>query len=82
MSGGLGWLEKLRLKKQLMLEQMDRGRVVTEQMKAERLRRRSDKLFNMKPGARKAIVEGLKLHKSPLQVMKDEYDRRKFEREK
>lgn len=77
----MGLLDKLKNKKQKVLDQMQRGREVTEQMKAARLRCKSDKLFNMKPGAHKAIVEGLKLRKTPMQVMKDEYDRRKLERE-
>jgi hypothetical protein len=35
----------------------------------------------MKPSARRAIIEGITLKKHPLDVMKEEYDRRKFERE-
>lgn len=73
--------KKLLKKKKDMQEQMQRGRIVTEQMRAEKLRRKQNKYANMKPGARKAIHDGLVMRKSPLDVMKDEYSRRKFERE-
>jgi len=74
-------LEKLKAKKKSMQEQMKRGLVVTEQMRAERLRKRIDKRIDMKPGARKTISEGIALRKSPLDVMHEEYNRRRFERE-
>jgi len=74
-------LERLKAKKKSMQEQMQRGRVVTEQMRAERKRKKINKLINMKPGARKAISDGIVLRKSPLDVMREEYDRRRFERE-
>lgn len=73
--------ERLLEKKHKLLEQYQRGKVVTEQMKAEKLRRKSNKLSSMKPGARKAITEGLALKKKPLSVMRDEYERRKKARE-
>jgi hypothetical protein len=62
-------------------QQIERGRVVTEQMKADRLRKKQNKLEHMKPGARKAISVGLKTRDSPLNVMKIEYLRRRYERE-
>ena len=74
-------LDKLREKKKSMQDQMERGRKVTEQMKAERLRKKIDKKINMKPGARQAIVHGMSMRKSPMDVMREEYDRRRFERE-
>ena len=50
-------------------------------MKAERIRKRSDNLQHMKPGARKAIIEGMAMKKNPMDVMKEEYSRRRYERE-
>ena len=35
----------------------------------------------MKPGARRAITEGIAMHKSPLDVMREEHSRRKYERQ-
>ena len=74
-------LERLKAKKKSMQERMQRGRVVTEQMRAERLRKRVDKRVDMKPGVRQAIVHGIALKKSPMDVMREEYSRRRFERE-
>lgn len=73
-------LNKLKEKKQKMQAQMDRGRKVTEQMKADKQRKKLRKAMDRKPGATKAISDGLVLKKSPLEVMKDEYSRRKYER--
>jgi len=56
--------------------------IKSEQQRAERLRRKNKKIKTMKDGARKAITEGLIQRKTPMQVMKDEYVRRKYEREK
>lgn len=61
-------------------EQIERGRQVTLQMKAERQRKKLRKFMDMKPGARKAITEGMMSKSSPLDVMKNEYKRRKYER--
>jgi epoxyqueuosine reductase QueG len=73
--------ERLLEKKRKMQEQYQRGKQITEQMKAERLRKKANKLSSMKPGARKAISEGLATRSKPLDVMKREYERRKYERE-
>lgn len=78
----MGIKEKLEKKKQELLEQMQRGRERTEQAKAEKLRRKQKRFKEMKPGARQAMVEGLIMHKKPWDVAKDEYNRRKYEREK
>jgi len=78
----MGLREKLEEKKRKMQEQIQRGRERTEQDRAERLRKRSNKLASMKPGTRRAITEGIALKKSPLDVMHEEYNRRKYEREK
>jgi len=61
-------------------EQIQRGRIVTEQMRADRLRKRTNKLADMKPGALKTIVVGLKTKANPMDLMKEEYARRKYER--
>ena len=74
-------LERLKAKKKSMLDQMQRGRVVTEQMRAERLRKKINKRIDMKPGVRQAIVHGLAMKKHPMDVMKGELSRRRFERE-
>jgi len=72
--------ERLKKKKQKMLDQMQRGREVTEQMKAEKKRKKIHKFKHMKPGAKRAITEGLILRKNPMSVMREEYDRRKYNR--
>ena len=59
---------------------MERGRVVTEQMRADRKRKKMDNLIHMKPGARQAIVHGMMMKKNPMNVMKEEYSRRRYER--
>ena len=74
-------LDRLKEKKQKMQSQMQRGRVVTEQMRAEKLRRKINKRIDMKPGAGQAIVHGMAMKKSPMDVMKEEYSRRRYERE-
>lgn len=72
--------EKLLHKKQKMQEQMQRGRERTQQQKAEKLRKKINKTIDMKPGAKKAILEGLMMNKTPKEVMKDELHRRRMER--
>lgn len=74
-------LDKMKAKKKSMQDQMQRGREVTEQMKAEKLRKKINKQLDMKPGARQAIVHGMALKKSPMDVMREEYERRRYERE-
>lgn len=70
-------LNNFILKKQM---QVQRGREITEQMKAERIRKKQNRLINAKPGAITAIRSGLVTHANPLDVMREEYDRRKYER--
>ena len=72
--------EKLRKKKKDLQAQYHRGIEVTEQMRAEKLRKKINKVVNLKPGARRAMHEGLMARKSPVDVMKEEYSRRKYER--
>ncbi len=78
----MGLRERLLKKKQKLLAQMEKGRKVSEQMKAERIRKKVKRVSDMKPGAKRAIVEGLMMHKSPVEVMREEYERRKYKRMK
>ena len=61
--------------------QIQRGREVTEQMRAEKPRKKNDWIDNTKPGSIRAIRVGLASKANPLDVMKEEYYRRKYERE-
>jgi len=61
---------------------IQRGREITEQMKAERARKRNKKISEMDDGALKAIMDGYRSKSNPMDVMKQEYYRRKYEREK
>lgn len=61
---------------------MKRGIERTEQMKAEKLRRKQNKLLNMKEGTKKTMLIGLQTKKKPFEVMMEEYERRKKLREK
>ena len=74
-------LTKLKEKKDKLKEQYHRGIEVTQQMKADKLCKRMKKAKDHTPGAVKAISEGIAFKKSPLDVMKEEYERRKYERE-
>lgn len=47
----------------------------------EKAKKRLKRLEQMKPGARRAITEGIAHHKSILDVMRDEAERRKYERQ-
>jgi hypothetical protein len=78
----MSWKDKLNKTKQKMQEQIQRGREITEQQRAEKLRRKADKIINMKPGAKRAIVEGFAMKSKPWDVARNEYVRRKHEREK
>lgn len=78
----MGLRERLLKKKQKLLAQMEKGRKVSEQMKAERIRKKVKRVSDMKPGAKRAIVEGLMMRKSPVEVMREEYERRKYKRMK
>ena len=74
-------LTKLKEKKDKLKKDYDRGKEVTQQMKAEKIRKRINKAQNRKPGPVKAISDGITLKKWPTAVMKEEYERRKYERE-
>jgi hypothetical protein len=81
MSGGMGWLEKLRLKKQLMLDKANemkaRGMVRTEQIRAERLREKQEKAEYLEPGT---FRYGLLHRQNPLDFMSDVKKRRENKR--
>lgn len=74
-------LEKLKEKKKKMQDTIQKVKEESEQQRAERIRKKRKKLSSMKPGARKAITEGLLMNKKVTDVMKDEYSRRKYERQ-
>lgn len=74
--------KKLEEKKKKMQKQIQRGRERTEKQRAEKLRRKANRIINMKPGAKRAIFEGLASKSNPVDVAKSEYYRRKYEREK
>lgn len=73
----MGFKDFLLNKKKELIDQYIRGKVVSEQIRAEKLRKHHQKIVDMKPGAKKAIVEGLNLHKSVWDVAHDEWLRRK-----
>ena len=62
-------------------QQIQKGQQITEQKKAEKLRKQKQKISDMKPGSITAIRKGLMTKANPLDVMKEEYARRKYERE-
>ena len=74
-------IDRLNAKRSKMQKQMRKGMEVTEQMKAEKKRKRLNKMVNMKPGARQAVVHGIVMKRKPLEVMREEYDRRRSVRE-
>ena len=74
--------ERLDKTKDKLMSMKQRGLEVTEQRRAEKLRRKTNKLMNMKPGTKRTMVEGLAMRQSPMDVMKNEAARRKYEREK
>lgn len=70
-------LEKLKQKKQKLKEQYQRGKIVTEQIRAERLRKKKHKMGNYEPGM---IRYGLAVKQNPIDLMKDAYERRQHKR--
>lgn len=61
---------------------IEKGKEVTQQMKAEKLRKKMNKLADTKPGAVTTMRKGIMAKQSPIDVMKEEYSRRKYKREK
>lgn len=60
--------------------QIQKGKEVTQQMKAEKLRKKMNRLTDAKPGAATTMRKGIMTHQSPIEVMKEEHSRRKYER--
>ena len=60
---------------------IQKGKEVTLQMKAEKLRKKMNKLQDAKPGTVTTMRKGIMTKQSPIDVMKEEYGRRKYERE-
>jgi len=73
---------KLKNIRDRMNEMKQRGLERTLQMQAEKQRKKIKRHQNRNPGAVKAIEEGLICKSNPLDVMKKEYHRRKYERTK
>ena len=71
-------LDRLKQKKKKIQEQMQRGRKVTEQMKAEKLRKKGKRMSMYEPGT---IRYGLVHKQNPLELMEDVKQRRKNKRE-
>lgn len=59
-------------------EQMQRGMVVTQQMKAEKLRKKNKKIKTYEPGT---IRYGLTHKQKTISFMRDVYEKRKNKRE-
>lgn len=63
-------------------QRIKEGKEISEQAKAEKMRKKHDRIKNMPEGSvRKIIYEGHAMNKKPLDVMRDEYRRRKNIRE-
>lgn len=76
-------LFKLAIKRKEMLETMEKGREVSRQMQDEKYRKKAKKVLEGKPSAVNTVRKHLLMRtKNPFDVMKDEYVRRKEEREK
>lgn len=70
--------DKLERKKQELKDRMQRGREVTEQMKAERMRKKQDKTKYLQPGT---FRYGLHHRQSITGFMEDVKERRRQKRE-
>ena len=70
-------LEKLKEKKKQMQEQMQRGREVTQQMKAEKMRKKIQKAKNYEKGT---IRYGLFHKQKTLDLMRDVWEKRREKR--
>lgn len=71
------YLEKLEKRKRELQERLQKARMDSEQDRARKLREKKHRVKGMKPGAKRAILEGLMYRKSPLEVMREEWERRK-----
>ena len=73
----MSWLEKFRKKKKELRDQYNRGKEVTLQMKAEKLRRKGKTFSSIEPGT---IRYGFAHKQNPLDMMKDAKCRRQQKR--
>lgn len=78
-------IQKVRFKlehiKSGMQDRIHHGRMVSEQMRAESLRKKNEKLLTGKASAFNTIRKHLLMRTTnPFEVAKDEYIRRKYER--
>lgn len=78
----MSWLDRLRRWVERKQMEIQEARVEYEQLRAERLREKQKRVSELPPGVKRTILEGLMYRKSPLEVMREEWDRRKYEREK
>jgi len=60
--------------------EIQRGKEITEQKRAENARKKIKRLQNAKPSAITTMRKGLVSKSSPIDVMKEEWHRRKYER--
>jgi len=72
------WAANFILKKQM---QVQRGREITEQKRAENMRKKINRIQDAKPSAITTMRRGFMTKANPIEVMREEYDRRKQERE-
>lgn len=72
------WLSNFILKYRM---QYHRGKEITEQMRAEKLRKKQNRIWDVKPSWKTDIRLGLATNSSPFDVMKKSMERRKYERE-
>ena len=80
-------IQRIRFKlehiKMGMQDQIHHGREVSRQMQDDRLRNKQKKVLDGKPSAFNTIRKHLLMRTSnPFEVAKDEYIRRKYERDK
>ena len=78
-------IQKVRFKlehiKSGMQDRIHHGREVSEQMRAESLRKKNEKILNSKPSAVNTVRKHLLMRTTnPFEVAKDELSRRKYER--
>ena len=73
----MSWVDKLKKKKQSLKDQYNRGKVVTEQIRADKLRKRKQKMGALEPGM---VRYGLTVKQHPVDFMKDSLERRQRKR--
>jgi len=76
----MSWKEKIQKYIDGKKEQIQRGKEVTEQMKAERQRKKLDKLENMKDGTHKRMKQALHNKTGVMDYARNELEIRKQKR--